>query len=124
SCHDPRRAFSDGVPKSLSPGGGTLQRNAPGLSFAGYQGAQFWDLRAPTLEEQITHVVHGEKEVGTDFLSARRRIAADSAYRAAFIAAFRIPDAEGGPVTIGAMRKALAQYVRTLARWNSPFDRY
>lgn len=124
SCHDPRRAFSDGLAKSAARGGGSLRRNAPGLSFAGYQGAQFWDLRAPTLEAQINHVVHGEKEFASDFLSAQRRLAADSGYRAAFEAAFAVPAAEGGPVTVLAMNKALAMYMRTLGRWNSPFDRY
>lgn len=124
SCHDPRRAFSDGLPKSPSPGGGTLLRNSPGLSHAAYQGAQFWDLRAPTLEVQITHVVHGEKEFASDFLSAKTRLDASPEYREGFRAAFAIPDAEGGPVTVGAMSKALAMYIRSLARWNSPFDRY
>src|SRR5690606_29515741 len=124
SCHNPRLAFSDGLPKSATPGGGSMPRNAPGLSFAAYQTAQFWDLRAPTLEIQITHVVHSEQEFNSDFLSAKNRLAASPLYRKLFREAFDISDEYGGPVAVDALSKALAMYIRTLARWNSPFDRY
>src|SRR5690606_842042 len=80
ACHDPRRAFSDGLPRSRAPGGGHLPRNAPGLSHAAYQAAQFWDLRASTLELQIDQVVHGRQEFGTDFLAARERLEAHPEY--------------------------------------------
>jgi cytochrome c peroxidase len=122
SCHDPRRAFSDGVPKSPAFGGlGTLLRNAPGISHAAYQGAQFWDLREQTLEKQIGHVIAGEGEFRSSTLATLGAVRKGPGYVEAFRAAF---PGDPDPVNMGTITKALAMYVRSLARWDSPFDRY
>src|SRR5690606_12262948 len=103
-----------GLEKSVALGGGTLPRNSPGLSHAAFQTAQFWDLRARTLEEQIHHVIHGEREFGTHFLPVLTRLRAHPDYPALFRAAFGEATEDGGPVNVGAMNKAIAQYVRSL----------
>lgn len=124
TCHDPRKAFSDGRETSLASDGGTLARNAPGLSHAAFQTAQFWDLRIRTLEEQIEHVVVDKREFGTQYIDILAYVRAHSDYPALFREAFGATPEEGDPINVNTLNKALAQYVRSLARWNSPFDRY
>jgi cytochrome c peroxidase len=122
SCHDPRRAFSDGAAKSPSFGGrGTLLRNAPGISHAAWQSAQFWDMREQTLEKQIGHVIAGEGEFHSSNLAALGAVRRGPGYADRFRAAF---PGDPDPVNMGTITKALAMYVRSLGRWNSPFDRY
>jgi cytochrome c peroxidase len=120
SCHDPRRAFTDGLPKSPALGGGSLPRNAPSLPYAAYQNAQFWDMREETLENQVMHVVAGAGEFHNDFLVILRRLQAQPEYPGRFRTVF------GGeePLQVKTITKALAMYVRSLGRWDSPFDRY
>jgi len=127
TCHHPDKAFSDGLPKSAAffqnPEGtvGRL-RNTPGLTYAAYQSAQFWDVRAPTLEKQIHHVVNGPGEFGTDFLSVLERLKKHPDYPARFREAY--PGVTDDPVAVGTVTKALAQFMRSLPRFDSPFDRY
>lgn len=127
TCHHPDKAFSDGLPKSAAffqnpaEAAGSL-RNTPGLTYVAYQSAQFWDVRAPTLEKQIHHVVNGPGEFGTDFLSVLERLKKHAGYTAQFRAAF--PHMETDPIAVGTITKALAQFMRSLARFDSPFDRY
>ncbi len=124
TCHDPRKAFSDGREKSLASDGGTLARNAPGLSHAAFQTAQFWDLRIRTLEEQIEHVVVDEREFGTQYVDILAHLRSHSDYPALFRETFGESPEDTDPISVNTLNKALAQYVRSLARWNSPFDRY
>ena len=53
SCHDPKRAFSDGRPVAIGVYGRLGRRNAPALINRGYGRAFFWDGRAASLEEQV-----------------------------------------------------------------------
>jgi cytochrome c peroxidase len=53
SCHDPKRAFSDGRPIAVGAFGRTGRRNAPALINRGYGRSFFWDGRVRTLEEQV-----------------------------------------------------------------------
>ena len=126
SCHDPRRAFTDGLPKSAALGGGSLPRNAPSLPYAAYQSAQFWDMREQTLEMQALHVIAGAGEFHNDFLMVLRRLESDSSDSAHpdYPRRFRAVFDEENPVQIKTVTKALAVYVRSLGTWNSPFDRY
>ncbi|MDB5048995.1 MAG: cytochrome-c peroxidase [Fibrobacteres bacterium] len=134
SCHHPADAYAEPLPRSAAfrnpglpaPGGpaapATGERNAPSLVYAAYQAAQFWDSRAPILEEQIGHVVSGPLEFNTTFASIQAKVRAIPGYARAFARAF--PGEGSAPVTQATITSALAQYVRSLAGWNSPFDRY
>jgi cytochrome c peroxidase len=128
SCHKPEFAYAETLAKSAGfrTGEGTDasagERNAPSLAYAAYQRAQFWDLRESQLEDQIGHVVSGHREFNTTFAAIQAKLRAAPAYAQAFGRAF--PGPGGDPVTDATVASALAQYVRTLAGWNSPFDRY
>src|SRR5579862_4721083 len=48
SCHDPRRAFSDGRALAIGVFGRQGRRNAPALINRGYGRSFFWDGRVAT----------------------------------------------------------------------------
>lgn len=129
SCHHPAEAYAEPLARSAAfrssgglPNPSTGDRNAPGLVYAAYQASQFWDLRSNILEDQIGHVVHGSLEFNTTYPEIQAKIAGIPEYKLAFARAF--PAAASKPITQSTITSALAQYVRSLAGWNSPFDRY
>jgi cytochrome c peroxidase len=122
SCHDPRKAFSDGVPKSPAfDGSSTVLRNAPALTHAAYQADQFWDLREKTLEKQIMHVILGDGEFRSSPLAVLGAVQRNPAFTKEFEAAF---PGDPEPVNMGTITKSLAMYLRSFRNFNSPFDRY
>src|SRR5438309_1869732 len=119
TCHDPQRAFTDGRPTSIGVQGRSGQRNAPTVLNALYNKTQFWDGRAKTLEDQAALPIVNSIEMGQPNLNAAvTRIAADDEYQKAFSRVFSRP--VGGPDLL----RAIASYERTLASFNSPFDRF
>jgi cytochrome c peroxidase len=122
SCHQPEKAFSDGLPKSAAFGdSGSVGRNAPSLVHAAFQNAQFWDARAKFLENQIEHVVANPREFHSGFGHVLDKLGKSPEYRKLFSEAF---PGDGKSLTVGALTKSLALYLRSLGRWDSPFDRY
>jgi cytochrome c peroxidase len=119
TCHDPVRAFTDGLPTSIGVKGGTGQRNAPTVLNALYDKTQFWDGRVNTLEEQAALPIVNPVEMGQPSLQAAvARVAADKGYERAFRSAFgRAPN---GPDLL----RAIAAYERTQASFDSPFDHF
>ncbi|MCO6491993.1 MAG: hypothetical protein J5I98_26490 [Phaeodactylibacter sp.] len=123
SCHQPGRAFTDGMDKSLALNGeGKIQRNAPTLINAIYSERFFYDLREPNLERQVKHVVLDHKEFGTDFLAIIDKLNQSSEYRALFAEAYS--DNPRYQLSKWSVSDALACYVASLRSFNSPFDRY
>lgn len=123
SCHQPEKAFSDGLPKSIATGfNGTVARNAPGLINSVYSPRFFWDMRAMQLESQFTHVVVNEQEFNTSVLDIMGRLQASDEYVALFEAAF--PQMRGRAIHQYTLNSALAAYVASLRAFNSPFDQY
>jgi cytochrome c peroxidase len=120
SCHQPDKAFTDGVSRSLSSiQGKTVLRNAPTLLNAVYADRYFYDLRAFTLEQQAEHVIFNPDEFNTAYSAIIKKLAGSPAYAARFKKAFG-----KGPVTREKFTKALASYVISLRSFNSPFDKY
>jgi cytochrome c peroxidase len=114
SCHDPARAFTDGVPRSRT-------RNAPTLVNAVLSDRFFYDLRAFSLEEQITNVVENPTEFNTRLDIVAARASERSDYGPLISAAFG--DGEASINRYQAVT-ALASYVVSLRSFNSPFDQY
>ncbi len=123
SCHDPRRAFADGVPTAVSIDrhGAPVARNTPTLINAALQPAQFADERAVTLEDQALEVLRSPTEMGGSDEIAAAAVRRDRSYRRAFARAFGTDTADA--VTPLRLRQALAAYVRTLVALDSRFDR-
>ena len=119
TCHDPVRAFTDGLPTSIGVKGATGQRNAPTVLNALYDKTQFWDGRVNTLEEQAALPIVNPVEMGQPSLEAAvTGVAADKGYQSAFRSAFgRAPN---GPDLL----RAIAAYERTQVSFDSPFDHF
>ena len=100
-------------------GGKTGTRNAPTLINAAYVPSQFWDGRAPSLEEQAGGPMANPIEMNQAHDVIVSKLQADSSYLADFEKVFG-----PGPVTIGRVKNAIASFERTLISGNSPFDRY
>src|SRR5262245_24788618 len=119
SCHDPARAFTDRKPTSVGIHGSIGQRNSPTILNALYNGAQFWDGRAKTLEEQATLPIINPIEMGQPSLDAAvARLATIDEYQQEFHHVF------GQAVSGPDLARAIAAYERTLLAFDSPFDRF
>jgi cytochrome c peroxidase len=119
TCHDPARAFTDGRPASVGIRGRVGQRNAPTILNALYNKHQFWDGRVNTLEQQAALPITNPFEMGSASVAdAVSRIAGDKDYQNRFMQAF-----DRG-INEQDMLSAIADYERTLASFDSPFDRF
>ncbi len=123
SCHDPAKAFTDGLPKSLAANGsGHIKRNSPTLINAVYAERYFYDLREPNLERQIKHVIMDSLEFATDFFTIIEKLQQSQGYQDLFTTAY--PEFPSYQLSKWSISDALASYVGSLTAFNSPFDRY
>jgi cytochrome c peroxidase len=119
TCHDPARAFTDGLPLAVGVQGRVGQRNSPTILNALYNKTQFWDGRADTLETQAALPIINPFEMGQPNLDAAVvGIARDSGYQQAFRAVF------GRPPNGTDLVRAIASYERTQFAFDSPFDHF
>jgi cytochrome c peroxidase len=119
SCHRPDAGFADPRRVSEGVGGKKGGRNAPTVLNAAYYTLQFWDGRAPSLEEQAAGPMQNPVEMAHTLEGVEKKLAADAHFQEAFRKAF---GSEG--VTIERVQKAIASFERTVISGNSPFDRY
>lgn len=119
SCHQPSRAFTDGLPKSLSVNGAPVSRNAPTLVNAALQSSLFYDTRVSYLEDQANEVISNKDEMHGSLQTAVDDIRKDKAYTDLFHKAFK-------DTVINALhiKNAIACYIRSLVRLNARFDQY
>ena len=120
TCHDPSRAYADGLvaPASLEPGT-TLRRNTPSLLYAPVEALLTWDGRVRMADRQALMVLHTRAEMGSTDEQLAHVVASDPAYAAAFRASF----ADGvTPANIGI---ALASFeADDLVPGSAPIDRF
>jgi cytochrome c peroxidase len=122
SCHNVMAGGDDNRPNSIGMHDARGGRSAPTVWNSAFQGAQFWDGRAPSLEEQAKGPVVNPIEMAMSSLEeAMARLREIPEYAPMFKAAF--PD-EKEPVTADNAAKAVAAYERTLITPNAPYDRY
>ena len=95
------------------------RRNAPTLLNAAYAPLQFWDGRAPSLEEQSADPIADPLEMNQTHDVSVGKIQKDPAYQAEFARAFG-----PGAITLRIIEKSLASFERTLLSGNSAFDQY
>ncbi|HEX8460159.1 MAG TPA: cytochrome c peroxidase [Segetibacter sp.] len=120
SCHVPEKAFTDGL--ALNEAlieNKKLLRNTPTLLNAALQPVQFYDSHIAFLEDQAHDVISNRQEMGGLFESITKQLMKNKLYRREFVAAYR-----ADKITTDNIKKALAAYVRSLIKMNSPFDRY
>ncbi len=119
SCHDARRAFTDGEALSLGVKGERLARHTPTVINLAWSKAFFWDGRAASLEQQAVMPIADDKEMGMPHDLMVSRLQFDAEYRRSFQRAF-----PGESLSVATVGKALAAFERTLVFANAPFDRW
>lgn len=119
SCHQQAFAFSDTARLSRGLSGGHTARHSMGLANARFygNGRFFWDERAASLEAQVLEPIRDPVEMGLAIDDLLVKLSLTSYYPALFEAAFGSRD-----ITQDRVARALAQFVRSLVSWNSPFD--
>lgn len=123
SCHQPDKAFTDGMAKNFSLQGKTpLERNTPTLVNAALQSNLFYDMRALTLEDQVHDVIQNKAEMDGSLKKTVTRLRQNKRYRDMFAAAF--PEKGKPAIDTFEVMNALSAYVRSLTKLNSRFDEY
>jgi cytochrome c peroxidase len=116
TCHDPTKAWSDGVVQCGGCGG----RNTIGLFNIGYEDFPAWDGFAASLEEHngaaLTFPPFGAGAQHVPDLV--KELAAVAEYRERFGRVF------GGEVSYTSIARALAAFERSILAFNSPYDRF
>lgn len=121
SCHHQEKGFSDTTAFSAGLNGGLTRRNAVQLGFLRFfqNKKMFWDTRANDLEDQVLRPVTDPVEMGMPSQDAMvDKLNKLSYYPALFEKAY-------GTKEISADRaaKALAQFIRAMASFQSKFDK-
>jgi cytochrome c peroxidase len=122
TCHDPAKGFSDHRGNSATSAGVQDQhgqRNAPTVLNAMFQASQFWDGRAPKLEDQAKLPILNPVEMGQktpDDVVAK--VAKIQEYSDAFKSLL------GRDPTYDDIAAAIAAFERTQYSGNAPFDRF
>jgi cytochrome c peroxidase len=126
SCHDPKRAFTDGKRFSTGVNGAVLSRNTMPLfnlpwadRFAESVHRYFWDGGANDLERQALAPIVNPLEMGNTLPNALNALQKHPEYPKLFKRAFG-----SDSITSANLAKALASFERTLISTNSKFDRY
>ena len=119
SCHAPQFAFSDNEPTSEGVGKKRGTRHAPTVINSAYNPLQFWDGRAPSLEEQAKGPMANPVEMAHTLDGVVKRLQADAAYPALFKKAWGTDQ-----ITIDMIAKSIASFERTVIAGDSPFDRF
>jgi len=119
TCHNPAMGWSDAGPTSTGIKGQKGGRRAPPVSNAAYLPLQFWDGRAPSLEEQAKGPIENPVEMGNTHEVMVRTVNDIPGYVEEFKAVFGET-----PITVDQVAKAIAAYERTIVTTDSPFDRF
>jgi len=125
SCHDPRRAYTDGRAHAVGATGAAVAHSAMSLYNVAYNLSYGWQQPlVTTLEQQMRQPLLNRHpvEIGLDPHDPKviAQLQADASYPRQFAAAF------DGSATISITRiiKAIAAFERTLLDGSSPFDAY
>jgi len=120
SCHNPAKAFTDGLAKNISiDGDKKILRNTPTILYSGMQNAQFADSRVAYLEDQAKQVIENKFEMHGNLQLAAEKLSVDTAYTSLFTKAF-----SNNTITPRKIQQAIAAYIRTQQPFNSIFDKY
>jgi cytochrome c peroxidase len=118
SCHDLNKGgtdqeqFSDGVDNAMG------DINSPTTFNSGYQFVQFWDGRAPTLEEQAKGPVENPIEMADKWDDVVAELSKDEDFVKRFTAVYP------SGVKVDNIVSAIADFERSLITPNCKFDKY
>ncbi len=117
-CHNPKVGFGDARPRAIGFKGMELGRHSPTIINAAYNGVQFWDGRAKSLEDQATMPIQSTVEMNSRPQELVKKLNGIPEYRERFQRVF------GEGPSMANISKAIASFERTVTSGDSPFDRY
>jgi cytochrome c peroxidase len=115
SCHDPDEGFARHTQFGVGIGEQTGNRNSPVSYNRILRGAQFWDGRAKSLEDQAVGPIANPIEMGNTHEACVASLQGIPGYKLQFEKIF-------GRLDIDAVGEALASFERTLVTGPTPFD--
>jgi cytochrome c peroxidase len=118
TCHDQKRAFTDGDRVSVGSEGQVGKRNAMALVNLAWSREFFWDGRAKSLREQVLMPIQDAHEMNESLERVVSKLEKESAYRESFERAFGAHE-----ITPDRIARALEQFLLTLVSQESKFDR-
>lgn len=118
SCHNQKTAFSNSTAFSVGVNGGKTDRNALPLFNLAWHPSYFYDGRANTLEDQISHPIKAKNEMNMNWGLILQRLNSNKFYLNKFKTIY---DAE--KIDSVHVKNVLAQFLRTLISYQSKFDR-
>ncbi len=119
TCHDPRRGFTDGLPRAQ--GIARHDRNTQGLLDVALQRWFGWDGGADSLWAASIRPMLAPGEMGATPALVARRIRGDASLATAYAAAFGGTAGSDDTLLAGA-GKAIAAFMETLRSGRTPFD--
>ncbi len=124
SCHLQGNSFTDRTQFSLGTGGATTRRNSMSLVNLVFNenGRFFWDERVATLEEQAVDPFRDPIELGLPPAEVTDRILALDYYQPMFEEAFGPGAYQADEITMDRVALALAQFMRSMVSFGSPYD--
>ncbi|MDX2128308.1 MAG: cytochrome c peroxidase [Chloroherpetonaceae bacterium] len=121
SCHNPDKAFTDGLARAKPlQGNTTLLRNTPTVINSGFQSSSSYDQRTLYLEDRVKYVVHSQAEMNSSLEEVARKLNQVPQYQLLFRAAFD----SSQTITPEMISKSIAMYMRSLNSFQSRFDQY
>lgn len=118
TCHSLSTGGVDNRSRSVGVNGGVGDINTPTVFNSGFNFVQFWNGRAPSLEEQINGPVNHPKEMASNWPQVLGKLGKDAAYPELFARAYL----DG--LTEDNIRDAIATFERSLVTPNSRFDKF
>jgi cytochrome c peroxidase len=120
SCHEQQRGFANGTAFPVGVTGERSRRNAMGLSNVQFNRSNrfFSDARVESLERLVLMPIEDPVELASSLPLVIARLSATDFYPQLFEAAFGTPE-----VTAERISWSLAQFLRSLKSFSSPFDR-
>jgi cytochrome c peroxidase len=120
SCHIQATGFADTARFSRGFLGGRTARHSMALGNARYwqRGTFFWDERAASLEAQVLMPIQDAVEMGLTLEQLETKLRVTPFYGPLFAAAFGTTE-----ISRDRISRALAQFIRAMGTFQSPFDR-
>jgi cytochrome c peroxidase len=125
TCHDPKKAFSDGLPVSKSlDSTNPLTRNSPSLLNAAHERWYGWDGASDSQWSQALRPLLDAREMGLSMDKIKTIVSAEKDILFAYRTTFVDPNLDTSEVVSVNVAKAIGAYVTTLYSGKSSFDRF